>query len=192
MSRIEHNESDSVEDQLRYHAFAWNAHQALRGGRGQRILRELEAALIALPERRLIRGEFVTAAGEVCALGALALRRKLATGRSVPVALAEIRQEFGSLDEQNADVDCVDVGRALGIGEHIAWETIMQNDERREGCMPERQEGCTPERRYEHVLTWVRAMLARPGGGMTSMRRRRDERGRHRREIRAPRRSPSR
>ena len=45
--------------------------RAMRGARGQRFLRTIVAALDALPEKRLIREEFVNEMGEVCALGAV-------------------------------------------------------------------------------------------------------------------------
>lgn len=44
---------------------------AIRGKRGQEFLRQLLAALDALPNKRLIRDELVTKDGEVCAIGIL-------------------------------------------------------------------------------------------------------------------------
>lgn len=45
--------------------------QATFGRRGQHFFRRLRAALDAMPRKRLIVGQIVTAQGEVCALGAL-------------------------------------------------------------------------------------------------------------------------
>ena len=47
---------------------------AMRGKRGQRLLRELLAALDAMPDKRLIKDDFVLD-GEACALGVVALSR---------------------------------------------------------------------------------------------------------------------
>lgn len=48
---------------------------AVRGRRGQALLRDLLAALDALPDNELAAGAFATETGEVCALGALGLAR---------------------------------------------------------------------------------------------------------------------
>lgn len=48
--------------------------RALLGKRGQAFLRELAEALDALPVKRLVKNKF-EASGEVCALGAVAVRR---------------------------------------------------------------------------------------------------------------------
>ena len=50
---------------------------AIKGKRGQRFLRKLGDALDAMPVKRLITDELVTADGEVCALGCLGLAQNL-------------------------------------------------------------------------------------------------------------------
>ena len=50
---------------------------AIRGKRGQRLLRDLAEAMDAMPRKRLIAGEFVAQDGEACALGVLALHRSI-------------------------------------------------------------------------------------------------------------------
>lgn len=51
----------------------WRAQvlSALRGKRGQAFLRDLIAALDAMPEKRLVSGDLQDETGCVCALGAL-------------------------------------------------------------------------------------------------------------------------
>jgi hypothetical protein len=55
-----------------------NARRSLRGRKGQAVLREVRAALLAMPEKRLIAGDLLKD-GEVCAIGAWA-RFRLAHG----------------------------------------------------------------------------------------------------------------
>lgn len=55
------------------HVWLWRrtVDNAMFGRRGQLFLRRLRDALDAMPVRRLISGELVSADGEVCALGAV-------------------------------------------------------------------------------------------------------------------------
>jgi hypothetical protein len=64
----------------------WNLEQAIKGRKGQRALRQLEAALLAMPQRRLVDSELATPAGDVCAVGAA-------------IAFAEARREGLSFEE---------------------------------------------------------------------------------------------
>ena len=63
MSR--YTEGDWDDENAEFKAAAWNrnAQLALKGKRGQKALRELREALMALPEKRLIEGA-------VCTVGA--------------------------------------------------------------------------------------------------------------------------
>lgn len=84
--------------------------KAIRGQRGQAMLRELVHALDALPERRLAVGSLVTAEGGYCTLGAL--------GRSRGIDLASIDP-----DDREA------VAKAFGVAEALAAEIMHMNDE---------------------------------------------------------------
>jgi hypothetical protein len=105
---------------------------AIRGKRGQDFLRELIAALDALPEKKLIPNAFAED-GCVCALGAVARLR-------------------GTLDKF-ADIDPDDiypegVARDFGLAHALAAEIMYENDEgtyRRE----------TPEERWERMRAWA-------------------------------------
>lgn len=76
MSRInDYNEPEDTASFLRGCAFEANADRALLGRKGQRFLRELEAALLAMPEKRLSAGRLARTTingselcGEVCAI----------------------------------------------------------------------------------------------------------------------------
>ena len=152
---------DYTDDEDRPGQFAlWNENvkRSIKGKAGQKALREFEAALLALPEKRLIHGMLTNDVGEVCAIGAYARHKGL--------DLAGFDPEYES-DE---------VGIAAGMPRLVAWEVVAMNDllfakvwEIAEGPIP--QYGANykggvpyvrdmmPEERYERVLTWVRGKL---------------------------------
>lgn len=99
---------------------------AIRGKRGQAFLREMLAALDALPEPRLIDGAMVRDDG-VCALGAVAKSR---------------RMNVGDLDVYEQE----DVAEAFGIARAMAAEIAYENDERRYE---------SPEHRFQRIRAWV-------------------------------------
>jgi len=84
--------------------------QAIRGQRGQAMLRELVQALDALPEKRLASGSLVTEDGDYCTLGAL--------GRARGMDMAPIDPE-----------DREAVAHAFGVAEALAAEVMFLNDE---------------------------------------------------------------
>lgn len=91
------------------------------GRKGQAFLRELAAALDAMPVKELIAEELINAQGQCCTLGAVAVAR--------------------SLDVQRLDYeDPPSVGKALGIAWQLAAEIAYENDEalRRRESPPER------------------------------------------------------
>lgn len=119
---------------------------AIRGKRGQALLRELEASLLALPEKKLCAFEFANPdSGQVCALGAVALKRKLATGKDRQSAIRELAEEFPEGSEAEAISGEFDIAKAL------AKEITYINDED--------YEFSTHEKRYEGVLRWVRTNI---------------------------------
>lgn len=91
MSRFESGDDYDVLAYGRWHA---NVQRAIKGRRGQKALREMRDALLAMPQRRLIADEFATPQGEVCAVGcAVAYKRAKATGVSIPEAAVELAKE---------------------------------------------------------------------------------------------------
>ena len=120
-----------------------NCRRSIRGKKGQAALRELEAALQALPHPRLGYDVLVEPTGEVCAIGAMMVQRRIAAGMSREQAIAEC-SNVDSCDTQEA-------GEWIGMPSLVAWSAAVENDEyRRE----------TPEQRYERMLAWVRGYLA--------------------------------
>lgn len=100
---------------------------AIRGKRGQAFLRELLAALDAMPEKRLIADDLVRN-GEVCTIGSVGVRRG--------VALEE-------LDPENSRA----IAQAFGIARPLVCEIEYENDE----C----GYGDTPESRWARMRQWV-------------------------------------
>lgn len=127
-----------------------NVERTIKGKKGQALLRELEAALVALPEKRLISDDMARmdeahpADSEVCALGCVALKRGLDQGKDRLTVLKEIMEQFPEGCEASELADDFD------ISEMLAREITYVNDE----MAPDR-----PEKRYEYVLSWVRSKI---------------------------------
>lgn len=104
---------------------------AIRGKRGQAMLRDLLQALDEMPVKRLIAEE-LEADGEVCALGALGKKRQI---------------DMNELDPEDSDAVAV----TFNIAPQLAREIVYLNDEwnRRE----------TPEERWARMRAWVSAAL---------------------------------
>jgi hypothetical protein len=108
---------------------------AVNGKRGQAFLTELLAALDALPAPRLIAGQLIED-GEVCALGALAIRR--------------------GMDTSNIDVENPDsVADAFKIPRCLAAEIEYENDDDFSA-----NNNVTPEQRFQYMRKWVVSCLA--------------------------------
>lgn len=108
--------------------------RAIRGKRGQAFLRELLEALDRMPEKRLIPGRLRNEDGQVCAMGAVCVRRGL-----------EIPDLDGSGDDYRREV-----GKLLGIAPALAAEIANINDD--PGYYEARGPGA---RRWARVRGWV-------------------------------------
>lgn len=123
-----------------------NAMRSIKGKKGQVALRELEQALLALPEKRLIARELENADGEGCAIGALAKYRNY-----TPKADPDWEMEL--------------VGMELGMPHMVAWKVVALNDMDLDKYYDRKLDRCvpyTPEERYERVLAQVRKWLEDP------------------------------
>jgi hypothetical protein len=119
-----------------------NCQRSLSGKIGQAALRDLLAALLALPSKRLIANELDD--GEnVCAIGALARYKGL------PARTVE-------------DADTQDVGIECGMPRLVAWKVVELNDVEFDYKWAEgKRIEYTPEERYSAVLKWVQGALGR-------------------------------
>ena len=107
MSRSGYTDEDDIWAMIRWRGAVKSA---IRGKRGQQALRDLLAALDALPEKRLAADALVSDDGEMCALGALGKARGM---------------EMESIDPEDRE----SVARAFGISEALAAEIMYLNDE---------------------------------------------------------------
>ena len=153
------NYSDEEDFPGQFEIWQANCRRSIRGKKGQAELREFEKALLALPEKRLIKDALRDEHSGVCAIGCYARHKGLDLSK------------FDPEDESDA------VGVAAGMPRLVAWEVVALNDitldtvwEVADGP-PQPGYGIykggvplvrdmTPEERYERVLAWVREHIA--------------------------------
>lgn len=90
---------------------------AIRGKRGQAFFRSLVAALDAMPDKQLVKGELQTTEGAVCALGCL--------GKAQGV-------DMGSVDTK----DWGKLGKLFDIAPQLAQEVMFVNDDQFRTSVP--------------------------------------------------------
>ena len=103
---------------------------AICGRRGQAFLKEMLAALDALPEKKLIAGDLVRD-GAACAIGAVALKRGV---------------DVSNLDPEDAEA----IAKTFGIAPAMAREIEFENDDDFSYVGKE-----TDEQRFERVRKWI-------------------------------------
>jgi hypothetical protein len=126
--------TDDYDDQWGLICWRGAVKSAIRGRRGQAFLREMLAALDAIPTKSLITRELETLEG-VCALGAVARQRGL---------------DVGEIDPEDRDA----VAGVLGIPRALACEIMHENDE---GSGYWRT--LTPEQRWDQMRRWVQEQI---------------------------------
>lgn len=120
--------SDDCDDNWGWIRWRGYVASAIRGRRGQAFLREMLAALDALPEKKLIADD-LECEGCVCAIGAVGKARGV---------------DMGALDPD----DYSRVASTFGINEKLAQEIVWVNDE----AGPWKE---TDETRFARVRAWV-------------------------------------
>jgi hypothetical protein len=123
--------SDDPDDQWRFIRWRGAVNAAIKGKRGQSFLREMLAALDALPEKKLVQNELETE-GAVCAIGAV--------GRSRNVDMTKIDPE-----------DYEKICGTFGISEALAREIMFMNDE---WFIEE-----SPEVRFARMRDWIQKQI---------------------------------
>ena len=103
---------------------------AFRGRRGQAFLKEMLAALDALPEPKLIAGELVEQDGAVCAMGAVAKARGI---------------DVTGVHPENIETVAAMMNVAEAMAREIAWENDQDWSYTNE----------TPEARFQRMRAWV-------------------------------------
>lgn len=155
--RISYSDEEDFSGQ--YALWDANCGRSMRGRLGQRELRELETALMALSEKRLIKDALEDDHGGVCAIACYAKHKGV------------------DLSKFDPEYDNDDVGVAAGMPRLVAWSVVALNDitldtvwEVADGPLNRWDatykggialvRDMTPEERYERVLAWVRERLS--------------------------------
>lgn len=121
-----------------------NRERSLAGKKGQAALRELVAALEAMPEKRLCKWAMVDDEGEVCALGAYVLRKRIQRGDTYAQAIKTI-------DHEGENRMSHDLASHYEFPAAAAWAVAFRNDEILDRC--------SPEERHALMLEWARAQI---------------------------------
>jgi hypothetical protein len=129
---------------MRYELQYANLRRTMLSARGQAFLWELLEALDALPQKRLIQGA-LRQSGEVCAIGAVGLKRCM---------------DLNALDSHEHD----EIAHAFGVSLMMVQEIAYWNDEGMEACLLGLTDGGefkenTPEDRFGFVRAWVVSWL---------------------------------
>jgi hypothetical protein len=120
--------SDDIDD-LELGRWRGQVNSAIRGKRGQTLLKDLLAALDNMPEKVLIAKELEASDGGVCALGAVGKARHI---------------DMRGIDPEEYET----VASLFNIAEQLAREIAYQNDE---GAWHDE----TPEQRFIRMRKWV-------------------------------------
>lgn len=132
MSRSNYN--DDCDDNWQLIRWRGAVASAMNGSRGQTFLKELLAAMDALPEQKLIAHE-LEADGAVCAIGAVGKARGI---------------DMSILDPEDTET----VASVFGVPEAFAREIVYMNDEWKYKE--------APEVRYYRMREWVKASIRGP------------------------------
>lgn len=110
--------------------------RAIRGKRGSAFLKDLIAALDAMPERKLIAHELIQD-GEVCAIGSVGLVRGI---------------DMTKLNVEDPD----QLAKAFGIAPALVQEIEFMNDD--DFCVW-RSHPDDPAKRWQHMRDWAERMI---------------------------------
>lgn len=114
---------------------------AIRGQRGQTMLKDLLAALDAMPVKRLVSNELETVDGEICAFGALGRARGI---------------DMQSIDPEDPD----QVAAAFDIASQLAREVVYENDECDRGYFGgDEWRTESPEEKWIRMRKWVASRI---------------------------------
>ena len=108
---------------------------AMRGKRGQAFLKEMLAALDAMPEKKLIAHQ-LESGGAVCAIGSVGKARGL---------------DMQGMDPEDRDT----VAETFGIAPALAAEIVWENDEANSYFRNEEK----PEARFARMRAWVASQI---------------------------------
>lgn len=128
--------TDDYDDRWAMIRWRGAVNSAIRGARGQAFLRELAAALDAMPEKALAAGAFQTADGEFCTLGVVA------AVRGVDLSSVDPDDNYGCREQ---------VAALLDIAPALAAEIMWENDE----AIAAWEKNKTNADRWTYMRKWV-------------------------------------
>jgi hypothetical protein len=135
--------------------FQRSVENAIKGTRGQTLLREIEEALLMLPDKRLL-SYTVCEDGKVCTLGAVAILRAMKQGKTFGMAAMELEdaavKRGQGHDDEGKDRTFRFLKKLLDVKGCLAWTLVYENDEHSDS-------GRT--RRYDYMLKWVQDRIIR-------------------------------
>lgn len=126
---------DGDMDQRDFAMWRGRVASAIRGKRGQVMLRELAAALDAMPEKRLVKNQLQTKDGDCCTLGCLAAVK----GKDFT--------EYEDADEYDLQELNPELAEAFNVAECLVQEIEWEND-----SLGNYE---TPEKRWARMRAWV-------------------------------------
>lgn len=140
---------------------------AIRGKRGQKLLRDLVTALDAMPEKKLFQGHLVHPEGGVCALGAVGQARGV-----------NMQQFERFIDKDGYCDDPTSLAEQLGSKLDAAYQLIQEiqylndewfdraydvpNPDQRPGQPQFLRRDLTPEERWQGMRDWAVSKLKDP------------------------------
>lgn len=122
---------EDIDDQM-FNLYRGRVTRAFTGKRGQAFLRELAAAMDAMPEKVLIANELVNDEGDCCAIGVVCKARGIDTS---------------TIDYEEPE----QVGAAVDIAKCMAAEIEYMNDE-----WDYRE---SPDKRWQRMRTWIEKQI---------------------------------
>lgn len=125
---------------------------AIKGKRGQALLRELAEALDAMPVRELVAAEF-EAHGQFCALGVVGAKRGIQTAHLIDAEREDVAKMFGVAEALAAEImDVNDNGGNRWGLYHAGIKTTQEMDE------ADRRDRA---KRWTDVRQWVAQNIAK-------------------------------
>jgi hypothetical protein len=140
MSRSGYDDYDG--DAADLNLYRANVDRAFAGKRGQAFLKEMLAAMDALPEKKLIPGLMQEESGDVCVIGSV--------GRARGVDMERLNR---LAEDEDPNLPHAIAGK-FGIAECMACEVMYMNDEYWPGRRHE-----TPEERFARMRKWIESQI---------------------------------
>lgn len=131
--------------------------QIIRGKRGQRILKDLEVFLLAMPKRALLKDQIVSWNGGTCLIGEYCVAKRVARGIERDAAIVDLLYE--NYDDWTSMHRSAELGMAYGIPWTLAWELAWANDTTVEELVQGAEYSSPPEERWASCLRLIQRWI---------------------------------